>query len=62
MPLLTTFGASITFSPARQVREQVELLEDHADVLAQVAQVGLGAADLDAVDADASRPGRSPAR
>ena len=36
----------------RQMRKQVEALEDDADLLAQLAQVGRGVVDLRAVDAD----------
>ena len=36
----------------RQVREQLEVLEHHADARAQLGQVGLRVADRDAVDDD----------
>ena len=36
----------------RQMREQLEMLEHHADARAQLRQVGLGIADRDAVDRD----------
>ena len=48
----TLICASVRFSRDRQVREQLEVLEHHADARAQLRQVGLRVADRDAVDGD----------
>ncbi len=50
--LLHDLGREHDVFAHRQVREQVELLEHHADLLAQAAQVGAGGVEVFAIDLD----------
>ena len=51
----------LTFSQHRQVREQVELLEDHADPAADRVDVDIGVGDLDRRRRRPRRPSAPPA-
>ena len=59
--LRTQIGASVRFSQHGQVREQVEVLEHHADFAADLLDVLDVVGQLDAVDDDVAASGAPPA-
>ena len=59
--LRTQIGASVQFSRIGQMREQVEVLEHHADLAADLVDVLQVVGQLDAVDDDAGPSGAPPA-
>ena len=57
----TWIGARVMFSSDRHVRIEIELLEHHADLGAQPAQIGVRRVHIASLDAGFSPAGWAPA-